>query len=170
MSRIIPGKKNSPLAAIIYFVAALLIIGIPVTLFMNTPLSGSLRQKTTKTSNSLEQCRENCRTIGSALDMYGLDNDGQYPRDLSDLVPRYLESIPTCPATGSDSYSGSYHHNSCQGDACRYTFFCQGDYHTREPRTIYVLTFPVRAGTRETGYPENHPCYVSPGGLVMPVK
>jgi len=44
--------------------------------------------------------------IGTALDSYFKDHNGQYPLDLRSLVPNDLLELPVCPLHGG--YSGGY--------------------------------------------------------------
>lgn len=45
------------------------------------------------------ECRRNLETIGAALEVYAVDHVSRYPREAPrQLVPRYLEVFPTCPA------------------------------------------------------------------------
>ncbi len=44
------------------------------------------------------ECRRNLETIGAALEVYAADHFCRYPREARQLVPRYLETFPTCPA------------------------------------------------------------------------
>lgn len=46
-------------------------------------------------------CRENVLRVATALETYSADHRGRYPAALSDLVPKYLEAVPTCPAAGT---------------------------------------------------------------------
>lgn len=92
-------------------------------------------------------CKSNLKNMGTALEMYGTDNAGHYPTRLSQLTPNYLVTIPTCPAAGSDTYAASF--ESAQNPDA-YTVFCAGKHH------------------EAVGYPANHPCYTSTGGLINP--
>jgi len=56
----------------------------------------------------LTACKSNLKNIGTALEMYFTDNQGRYPVALSQLTPSYLKSVPTCPATGKDTYSPGF--------------------------------------------------------------
>ncbi|MHB2019162.1 MAG: hypothetical protein ACYCW6_19615 [Candidatus Xenobia bacterium] len=49
-------------------------------------------------------CRANLRNISTAIDMYRLDNHGSYPPSLQALMPKYLFTVPRCPAGGSYDY------------------------------------------------------------------
>ncbi len=56
------------------------------------------------------RCKSNLTMLGSALDRFAADNDGRYPRTLHGLVPRYLQTLPVCPAADPEglSYHGSF--------------------------------------------------------------
>ncbi|MCE1248576.1 MAG: hypothetical protein LWY06_18210 [Firmicutes bacterium] len=72
-------------------------------------------------------CSSNEKNIGTALEMYAVDNDGHYPKNLKKLTPDYLVKIPECQAAGKDTYSTSYK-VSYKPDA--YTFYCSGSNHS----------------------------------------
>ncbi|MBT9588290.1 hypothetical protein IV102_33440 [bacterium] len=77
--------------------------------------------------NNLMACKSNCKNIGTALEMYAVDNAGQYPLNLAKLTARmYLKSIPTCPAASSDTYSRSY---GCSQTPDAFSFSCSGNNH-----------------------------------------
>jgi len=46
--------------------------------------------------------------ICTARDRFSADNAGRYPTSLRQLSPLYLRCVPTCPATGRDTYSTGY--------------------------------------------------------------
>lgn len=89
-------------------------------------------------------CQTNCRNMSDALDKYDKDNN-KYPNTLDDLTPDYISEIPTCPATGMDTYSKSY---NVSKDRKIYTFFCKGKNHGNT-----------------LGLPANYPQYDSVMGL-----
>ena len=112
------------------------------------------------------QCQSNLKNIGTALEMYSTDNEGRYPRALSQLTPDYFRVIPTCAAAGKDTYSQSFE-SSCypQEKVDRYTVFCRGDYH--QWTTVYffnVIPYRTKSGMN---IPVNYPQYNSTDGLVV---
>lgn len=61
----------------------------------------------------LSACTRNLGQIGSAIESYSDDSAtgagrGPYPATLQQLAPRLLETIPTCPLAGRDTYSKGY--------------------------------------------------------------
>lgn len=56
----------------------------------------------------LTACKSNLKNIATACEMWASDNAGRYPKELSQLTPSYLKTIPTCPTAGKDSYSATY--------------------------------------------------------------
>jgi len=99
-------------------------------------------------------CSTNLIEISLALEKYAKAHNGKYPDSLKKLVPRYLKSIPTCPAAGYDTYSTSYKKRTIRtrisgkeitGEV--YTIYCKGNYH------------------RDAFLGRNHPCYVKGKGL-----
>lgn len=87
-------------------------------------------------------CKSNLKNLGVALEMYSTDNLGDYPLSSSQLTPRYLKTIPTCPTVGSVTYVMSL---APKG----YTIVCGGKQHEG-------------AGIREADYPQ----YTSVTGLI----
>lgn len=64
-----------------------------------------------RAQGQLTACKSNLKNIGTALEMYSTDWSGKYPATgnmAARLTPNYLKTVPTCPAAGSDTYSGSY--------------------------------------------------------------
>jgi hypothetical protein len=53
-------------------------------------------------------CKSNLINIAMALEMASTDRRGRYPRKLAELTPDYLRTIPTCPASGRDTYSTGF--------------------------------------------------------------
>lgn len=41
-------------------------------------------------------CERSMRRVATALEMYSSDHGGRYPTQLSDLVPHYMQFVPTC--------------------------------------------------------------------------
>lgn len=79
-------------------------------------------------------CQQNLKTVATALESYGSEYPGEtekYPAALSDLVPKYISSLPQCPVAAGhgagDTYSPSYARAS---DPAAFTIFCQGSFHT----------------------------------------
>ncbi|MEW6277131.1 MAG: hypothetical protein AB1758_00810 [Candidatus Eremiobacterota bacterium] len=85
----------------------------------------------------LTACKQNLHAIAAALELYSGDHGG-YPPELSRLTPRYLKSIPACPAAGKDTYSTGY---SCRQG---FSFSCRGLNH-------------ARVGITAADYPRFHP-------------
>ena len=50
----------------------------------------------------------NLKNIGTALEMYSLDFEGKYPRNLNLLTPNYLKTIPACPEPESLGYFAEF--------------------------------------------------------------
>lgn len=70
-------------------------------------------------------CKQNIKNLATACEMYGADHAGHYPKTLAELVTgHYLPTLPACPSTGSDTYSGSYW---LKGE--HYFFSCKGPNH-----------------------------------------
>ncbi len=77
-----------------------------------------------------QDCSENLRGIGVALEMYAADHEGDYPESLALLTESYyLPSLPTCPAAGRDTYSETYRVGKGEAGAVEVSLFCQGHHH-----------------------------------------
>ncbi len=66
--------------------------------------------------------------VGSALEMYAQDHDGQLPENLQQLVPVYLNFIPECPMAGRDTYSASYR-KYFTAEGTGFIVACEGSHH-----------------------------------------
>ncbi|MCD4786477.1 MAG: nuclear transport factor 2 family protein [Candidatus Eremiobacteraeota bacterium] len=102
------------------------------------------RDSSSSPAGDYTMCQSNLKNMGTALEMYSTDHAGHYPKSLKQLTPDYLRVIPTCPAAGKDTYSGSY--KSTQSPDT-YEFYCSGSYHSN------------------VGVPTNYPQYNSTDGL-----
>ena len=71
-------------------------------------------------------CKSNLKNIGTALEMYSTDAGGRFPTALARLTPNYLKTVPTCPSSGTQSYTGGYNY-ATNPDA--YTVCCAGTNH-----------------------------------------
>lgn len=98
-----------------------------------------------RAQGTLTACKSNLKNIGTSLEMYSTDHRGRYPQSLSELVPAYLNAIPTCPSAGKDTYSAGYR-STMVPDA--YYLCCFGSNHIKE------------------GLAANQPCYDSVQGLI----
>ena len=75
---------------------------------------------------ALTACKSNLKNVATALEMYATDNGGKLPERLSQLTGNYyLKTIPSCPVSRSDTYSGSYEH----APPTSFTLYCQGHHH-----------------------------------------
>lgn len=138
----IPGKKGGKFFLIT--VVSILLIGI--LLYLTFGSTGQKKQESSSTPKPLpgdretpdvkstgddfgkfSDCNFNCKKIGTALEMYSTDNSGHYPKSLTQLEPKYLPSIPPCPAAGKETYCSSYTSNTHPDS---YTFYCKGHYHS----------------------------------------
>lgn len=99
-----------------------------------------------KFGGNYTNCLSNLREMGKAVEAYAAEHDGYYPKDLSGIVPKYIEAIPTCPTAMKNTYSDSYRVSQ---DRRKYTFYCRGTHHR--------FTLDV---------PENYPQYDSERGLM----
>ena len=64
-----------------------------------------------------DTCILNMEHLGSALDSYRFDH-ATYPTQLQQLVPDYIDHLPTCPKQGKETYSHAYR-------VSRFGFVCE---------------------------------------------
>ena len=122
-----------------------------------------------KPRSDLRGCEENIRIIENAISMYANEHAGTVPggrRTVTraecaewfrrGLVPRFLKSIPTCPAAGRDTYSQGYRQDNStpEGDASldAFTIRCRGRFHMA------------------AGVPPDFPACTSSHGLLRPIR
>jgi hypothetical protein len=120
----------------------------------------------TKDQGRLTACKSNLKNIGTAMEMYAMDNQGQCPDRLEALAPSYLKSLPECPSAHQQTYTPSYQFKrKVTGPKSHsekvptgltsddYTVYCQGDHHA------------------QVGMPADYPLYSSLSGLIeMPSR
>jgi len=75
--------------------------------------------------SSIQGCTQNLKNIATGLEYYATDHGGNYPAGLQDLVPKYLQSIPACPAAHKDTYSASWRVAGGEG----FYMCCKGNNH-----------------------------------------
>ena len=106
-----------------YFsVLSLVVVVVLISVMASILVPNFLRARA---RGQLTACKSNCKNIGTALEMYSTDNQARYPVSLSQLVPKYLKTIPTCPSAGQVTY-GNYV-SASEPDV--YTFCCAGENH-----------------------------------------
>ncbi len=108
-------------------------------------IDGSDSSDFEQAQDNLVTCKNNLKTIGTACEMYAIDNAGHYPQNLEVLLdrlpdgqPPYLEKMPTCP-TSPDCYY-DYDYNT-RPDT--YTLQCKGnhkDYYIEEGYPKFTAT------------------------------
>ena len=93
---------------------------VPVLLFLAVLVAAALWGwgAERKAARDLQACQANLKALGTALESYSADTSGRYPAlrgsapegepALRRLVPRYLQTLPVCPAAGEDTYSRTY--------------------------------------------------------------
>jgi len=63
-------------------------------------------------------CGYNLHNLKSGIEMYANDNGGSYPPYLSYITPNHLNTIPTCPSVGIDTYSCGYTQGNGEFSVC----------------------------------------------------
>lgn len=129
---------------------------IPVAILLSLTLLalGVPHYLTRRAQGKLDQCRANVRGVSAALELYAGDNAGQYPKSLDQLthpVP-YLKQLPTCPATGSWTYTDYRASHTPEA----FSFSCAGNNHARAYRGFATSSnnYPFSDTDRyESGHP-----------------
>lgn len=87
--------------------------------------------KRNEAQNDLIKCKNNLKSIGTALEMYSADHSGRYPSGdwRAALVTGdehgYLKTIPACPAAGKETY---IYTSTTEPDI--FTVYCSGHHHS----------------------------------------
>lgn len=113
---------TSPQDRTFHPVVNVLLIALLVPLFF----LGMQRAERVRKANDYPGCSRNLQLIGAVLHQYSVKHNGTLPQKLSDLTPGYIESIPTCPSAGEDTYSDSYKWDNATGN---FTVCCKGHHH-----------------------------------------
>jgi len=83
-----------------------------------------------RAQGQLTACKSNCKNIATALEMYASDNGGRYPSTgalaTKLTAGNYLKLIPSCPAAGTNLYSGVYMSTQTPDS---FSFYCSGNNH-----------------------------------------
>jgi hypothetical protein len=108
--------RPSPVARLAGLILGICLFGI--VLYPNTQRSHS--------EGGLAGCRTNQDILRTALTDYARDHDGHFPNTLRALDPVYVRAMPTCPQSGTDTYSPTY---EVAPDAQRYTLSCSTGHH-----------------------------------------
>lgn len=91
----------------------------------------------------LTNCRSYQYNISTALELYATDHEGEYPRSLDQLAPKYLKVVPACPASDKS-----------------YTYSTGNVGYNKEGKwdSYFLLTCPGSAHA-SAGCPPNYPQY-----------
>jgi prepilin-type N-terminal cleavage/methylation domain-containing protein len=108
-----------------------------------------------RAQGQLTACKSNCKNLATALEMYASDYGGRYPTNGTTgmgllTAGNYLKTVPTCPAAGRDTYSGTY---SSRQTPDSFSFYCTGNNHGK-------------AYSGFTANAENYPQYSAEQGLL----
>jgi hypothetical protein len=122
----------------LYYVAFVIFVTLAVVT-IKPLIENKMRERT---GSQLAACNTFIQRIAAALEDYK-ETKGCYPKDLSNLCPAFIKTIPTCPVASKDTYSAGY---EVSGDCLYFTLYCCGSYH------------------RNAGIPEKFPRYTSRKG------
>lgn len=102
----------------------------------------------------LKICTHNLSVLAAQLEVYAGDNGLLYPKRLQSLIPKYISSIPTCPACGRDTYSATYRYNN-SSTAWNFTLECEGHRHWAAGAPFgYPMANKRGARDGKTSFPE----------------
>lgn len=76
-----------------------------------------------------QTCTAHQDHLAAALRLYSHEHGGQFPHRLSDLVPNYVDRLPSCPSAGQDTYTAGY---APSADRLEFDLCCKGDNHHDE--------------------------------------
>ena len=80
-----------------------------------------------RSEGRLTGCKTNLRNIATALEAYATDNKHRYPPAVTALTPAFIQTIPTCPSSGSNNcYINGFTSSS---DPDNYSVWCNGSFH-----------------------------------------
>lgn len=68
----------------------------------------SIEPRSPRAAASRQSCEVNLKAIEQAVERFRADHQGRPPSELSELIPRYLYSVPNCPHAGYETYSQGY--------------------------------------------------------------
>jgi hypothetical protein len=95
-------KPPSPRVTLIAIAAFLIGVILIIVGQCTSSSTTTTNQGESDTGNmELDACQINLSTIDKAVLQYSDDSNGNYPTAISDLVPKYLESIPVEPSGGT---------------------------------------------------------------------
>ena len=70
----------------------------------------------------LRQCKNNLKAISRGLSDFAGEHSGAVPASIKELVPKFLDEFPSCPAANKDTYVFS-------SDGQEITVACSGHWH-----------------------------------------
>lgn len=117
---------------------ALVVIGLAI-LFIVAVRRPEFKQMMSATVQ-IGQCQQNMQEIHAALERYQQRNNGTYPKDLNQLVPRYLSDASKlkCPADTSGK-PVSYTYFQPRKDSSETAQLLQCDHHVAMNQKIPVI-------------------------------
>ena len=75
--------------------------GVPRLEFVQVPWGGFAEIAEERKQRFLQMISiENIKAIATAIEYYAKDHAGNFPAELKDLIPKYLNTMPVCPVTG----------------------------------------------------------------------
>lgn len=103
-------------------------IMIVISIISVLMIVGALNYARSRARARYAGCQSNLRNLSTSLEMYANEHDRKFPLsgNLTAIVGRYIQTIPTCPAAGFTTYSTGYASASAP-DA--YTIVCSGNNH-----------------------------------------
>ncbi len=107
------------------------VVSILSATFLGWLLLGGYRL--TQAGSHVTHCNSNLKNIGTAMELYSADWGGKYASSFEQLTPKYLKTLPSCPA-GEGDYTlqaGMDLPGNEQGYQDYYLLVCQGDGHRR---------------------------------------
>lgn len=119
---------------------------IVVSIISILALIGIVNYSRARARTNYSACVANLRTLGTAAEMYAQENGHHYATTATQMVSRYVKTIPTCPAVGFTTYSAGYI-SASKPDA--FTIVCSGSNHGGITTASHYPQWTSSQGLRE---------------------
>lgn len=92
-------KKKKKGFTLLELLVVLAILAILIAIAI--PVYKGQKEKAARTAHNA-----NVRVLETALESYKQDNNGELPKDIDDLAPEYIKSVPKVPASNHQDLKG----------------------------------------------------------------
>jgi hypothetical protein len=103
-----------------------------------------LARRNEQAAHQADECARNVALLSEAIELYRADSEGRLPDKLSDVLDvANLKAMPTCPTSGSDTYSAGYVHKP---GSDTFQLCCHGSNHTAAGLAVNQPSYDARWG------------------------